>query len=296
MSLRQSLHFVVTHPINRRRLSRGLLDWAAWQAKSRLQPGPHVCTWIAGTHLWARRGETGITGSLYAGLHEFEDMAFALHVLRPQSLFVDVGANAGSYSVLAAGVAGSRVIALEPVPATYSRLVANLELNALTDRVRALNVAAGSADGALAFTSDSDVMNHAVTAADNTSESIVVPVSRIDDVLASETPELVKVDVEGYEYAVIDGGPKCFSAAGANCVLVELNGSGARYGWGDEQVAQLLFAAGYSTYAYEPFTRKLELRGREVRAEGNTLFIRDAQRAQALVSQAPRFSIKGVML
>jgi FkbM family methyltransferase len=255
-----------------------------------------VQPWIAGTRLWARRGETGITGNLYAGLHEFEDMAFALHVLRPDSLFVDVGANAGSYSVLAAGVAGSRVLALEPVPGTFARLVANLELNGLTERVRALNVAAGSAEGALAFTSGSDVTNHALHPSEADSGSIVVPVSRIDDVLAGEVPELVKVDVEGYEYAVIDGGPFCFSSAGANSVLVELNGSGERYGWRDAQVAELLFAAGYSTYAYEPFTRRLQSRGRELRNAGNTLFIRDVQRAQALVGQAPRFKVKGVTL
>ena len=37
------------------------------------------------------------------GLFEFEEMVFVLHALRPSSLFVDVGANVGFYTVLAGG-------------------------------------------------------------------------------------------------------------------------------------------------------------------------------------------------
>lgn len=46
---------------------------------------------------------TGATGNWYCGLQEYEDMSFVLHALRPGDLFVDVGANIGSYSILAAG-------------------------------------------------------------------------------------------------------------------------------------------------------------------------------------------------
>jgi FkbM family methyltransferase len=42
-------------------------------------------------------------------------MAFVLHLLRPDHKFVDVGANVGSYTVLAAGAVGAEVICIEPV-------------------------------------------------------------------------------------------------------------------------------------------------------------------------------------
>ena len=70
-----------------------------------------------------RHGETGLTGNLYAGLHEFADMAFVMHALRPTDLFVDIGANAGSYTILACAVAKARGCAFEPLPSTYRRLV-----------------------------------------------------------------------------------------------------------------------------------------------------------------------------
>ncbi len=63
-----------------------------------------IVHWIGGTRLAARRGMTGLTGNIYAGLHEFADMAFLLHFLRPSDLFADVGANVGSYTILASGV------------------------------------------------------------------------------------------------------------------------------------------------------------------------------------------------
>ncbi len=38
-------------------------------------------------------GTTGATGNVYCGLHEFEDMALLLHILRKVDRFVDIGAN-----------------------------------------------------------------------------------------------------------------------------------------------------------------------------------------------------------
>jgi tRNA G37 N-methylase Trm5 len=49
-------------------------------------------------------------------LGEFEEMAFVMHFLRSGELFVDVRANVGAFTVLAAGVAGAEVRAFEPNP------------------------------------------------------------------------------------------------------------------------------------------------------------------------------------
>jgi hypothetical protein len=64
---------------------------------------PVVVPFVGDTRLLVARGMRGATGNVYVGLHEFEEMAFALHALRPSSRFIDVGANVGSYTVLAAG-------------------------------------------------------------------------------------------------------------------------------------------------------------------------------------------------
>ena len=43
----------------------------------------------------------GVTGNVYCGLHDFAEMSFMLHLLRAGDLFADIGANVGSYTVLA---------------------------------------------------------------------------------------------------------------------------------------------------------------------------------------------------
>lgn len=55
--------------------------------------GAIVYDWVNGAKFLVRNSETGLTGNVYTGLHEFADMAFVLHVLRPADLFVDVGAT-----------------------------------------------------------------------------------------------------------------------------------------------------------------------------------------------------------
>jgi hypothetical protein len=50
-----------------------------------------IVNWIGGTRFAAKRGMTGVAGNIYAGLHEFGDMAFMLHFLRAGDLLADVG-------------------------------------------------------------------------------------------------------------------------------------------------------------------------------------------------------------
>jgi hypothetical protein len=97
------VRFVWNHPMNRSARLAALGRVIRWQLASRLVLGPIALPFINGTYLFATRGMTGATGNWYCGLHEYEDMPFVLHNLKSGDLFVDVGANIGSYSILAAG-------------------------------------------------------------------------------------------------------------------------------------------------------------------------------------------------
>lgn len=106
-NLFRSVRFVWNHPLNRSARFAALGRVIRWQIASRLVPGPIALPFVKDTYLFATRGMTGATGNWYCGLHEYEDMSFVLHTLKPGDLFVDVGANIGSYSVLAAGGGGT---------------------------------------------------------------------------------------------------------------------------------------------------------------------------------------------
>lgn len=73
-----------------------------WQLGSRLLGSRVVVPFVDGSWLLVGTGMHGATGNVYVGLMEFEDMAFVLHLVCEGDEFLDVGANMGVYSILAA--------------------------------------------------------------------------------------------------------------------------------------------------------------------------------------------------
>ena len=120
--------------------------------------------WIEKLILPIKQGDNGLTGNYYLGLHEFEDMAFAIHILRENDSFVDVGANLGSYSLLASGASKAFSFAYEPVPSTYSKLKQNIIINSLSNKVSTSMIAITSPNNVasgkpIRFSTDKGAMN-----------------------------------------------------------------------------------------------------------------------------------------
>lgn len=285
----RTARFVWSHPLNRGGRLRAIARLLRWQAVSRVARGPVVLPFVDGTRLVAAPGMHGATGNWYCGLHEPGEMGFVLHALRPGELFVDVGANVGSYTVLAAGAVGARVIAVEPVRAAFDALARNVAANGLEARVRCLQCGVAAATGALAFTQDRDCANRVATAFD-TAATVVVPVRTLDEICGDETPTLVKVDVEGFEREVVAGGARTLAAPGLLGVVMETNGSGARYGSGRAPGALVsaMRERGFGAYEYDPVARML----RAVhRGESNTIFVRDATTVSGRLRTARRYAL-----
>lgn len=172
-SIYQTLKFIAQHPLSSRRPLSAYWRYARWQIESRLRKEV-VFDWIGGSKLIVRSGMTGATGNIYCGLHEFVDMAFLLHVPRPGDLFVDVGANIGSYTVLASAVCGARSIAIELDPGTVQSLRRNIEVNHIKDRVKVVEAAVGGAAGSLRFTVGQDTTNRVAASTDLATQEVQV--------------------------------------------------------------------------------------------------------------------------
>lgn len=169
--------------------------------------------------LLVERGMHGATGNIYVGLHEFEEMAFTAHFLRAGDQMVDVGANIGSYSVLAAGVAGADVLACEPIPSTFAWLEANVAANGLQGRVRLLQVAIGAERGLLRMSRTAGAANRVLPQEERNAGSMDVEATTLDDVLGVQSAALIKIDIEGHEAALVRGAGNALARASA--VLIE---------------------------------------------------------------------------
>jgi FkbM family methyltransferase len=287
------LRFILDHPVNRGQPLAALVRFARWQLGSRLIGAAVLHDWVGGSRFVVRRGETGISGNLYTGLHEFADMAFVLHAIRPEDWFFDVGANVGSYTLLACAAGGGHGMAFEPLPETFRRLCDNLALNRLEDRVHACNIGVGAGPGRILFSAALDTMNHAIAPGESAAGAIEVPVLALDEAASGRVPTLMKIDVEGFETPVLQGASATLASTGLKAVIVELNGAGLRYGYDDDALLRQMLDLGFRTYAYDPTSRELtDCQGRR-NTEGNTLFVRDLAFIQARLRDAPPFEVLG---
>lgn len=279
-SLREIARFLATHPLSRDAPLAGWAQFLAWQARSRLSR-EIVAPWIEGQKLVVRRGMTGATGNLYVGLHEFEEMGFLLHFLRPQDLFLDIGANVGSYTVLASGVCGARTIAFEPDPLSMARLARNVGVNALETRVDIRAVALGESSGEAAFTIDRDTMNRLALPTDTDTQAVAL--STLDAQIGVAAPSLMKLDVEGFEAQVLRGASQTLRRESLQAIIIETV---------SPESLVLLSDAGFTQARYNPFQRALT-RGAGAPGALNALFIRDWDDVAARVASARAISVFG---
>ncbi len=265
MSLLNLAKFVATHPLTKNHKLETLLRFAQWQIGSRLAPGAVVYEWVKGAKFIVRTGDTGFTMNIYTGLQDFSDMAFVLHVLRDCDFFIDVGANVGSYTILACAAIGARGYAFEPVPGTCQRLRENILLNHLENRVQCLNIGIGREQGSMHFTSSLGATNHALAMGERPDNAVSVAVSTLDAVLRDETPAIVKIDVEGFETPVLEGALATLKKRTLHSVIIELNGSGRRYGFDESTILGIMFDHGFKAYSYDPMDRVLiDLHGKNL--------------------------------
>jgi FkbM family methyltransferase len=296
MPLLSTLAFIANHPLNKGRKASALANYFRWQIGSRLVPGQIIYKWINGSRIIIRRGETGVTGNLYCYLHDFADMGYLLHVLGPDDLFVDIGANVGSYTILACAAKGAKGICFEPVPSTFERLMDNLRINNLVERVEARNIGLSDREDDLVFTTGEDTTNHIVGGDEQASSAVRVQVLPLDTILRGRAPSMLKIDVEGFEMRVLAGAHQVLGKEGLHSVIMELNGSGRRYGFTDAQIITHMSEFGFSPFRYDPFKRELSSVDAEDCRSGNTLFIRGSRAMQKRLKQAPRILIGSVWL
>lgn len=275
------LTYLRNHPISGRHPWRALMRAAAWQARSRVQSTARY-PWIAGATLVMSRGMTGATGAVYYGLHEFPDMALLIHLLGPQDLFVDAGANVGSYTVLASRVCGSRSISIEPDPVARQSLQRNAAHNGIEHLIETAPVAVGATDGQVRFTQGLDTVNRVAT--DDAGASRIVEMRTLDSIVGYRVPVLIKIDVEGYEEHVIRGAQRTLAKPSLLALELETVSTATE---------ELLRDSGFERASYDPFTRTLVPPTKKF-GECNALFVRDRSEIAARVKAAVRRSIYGV--
>jgi FkbM family methyltransferase len=171
--------------------------------------------------------------------------------LKPGDVVFDVGANVGLYTVLLAKVVGDggQVIAFEPGSEAYATLRENLELNSLRN-VRCFRKALGERSGQASLYSG-EVIGGAslVPAHKGGGPGEVVDIVGGDQLVLGEKlrlPRAVKIDVEGYEYAVIQGLRRTLADHACELVCCEVHPARLPADARPEMIVDLLRSVGFS--------------------------------------------------
>ena len=256
VNLIKLLKFVWKHPSNRNFKISAILRVLRWQIASRLMPSLIALPYYNKTYLFGKKGMTSASNAWYCGLYEYEEMNFLFDHLDHNDLFLDVGANIGAYTILAASKR-SNVIAVEPIPSSFEILKKNISLNGFNDSVEIFNVAISDKGENLNFSNNLDALNHVIVKGEKYSDTINIPAVQLDQVLNGRVPNFIKIDVEGFESKVINGAERIFSHNDLKCIIIELIGGGKNYGFDEDVLHQKLLNYGFSTYTYFPFVQIL---------------------------------------
>jgi FkbM family methyltransferase len=152
----------------------------------------------------------------FDGCHEKKSMqifASIVENLNPKVVW-DIGANSGTYGVLTKALQPDcEVIFFEPIPKAVEMIKANLRLNGFQERVFEIAIGDFEGEGEIFFEKGYDFAT-SVTVNRNTvpdglvSEALKIGVRRLDSLIEEQslnTPELIKLDVETFEYEVLKG-------------------------------------------------------------------------------------------
>lgn len=163
------------------------------------------CT-VGGVELLADAADAAVTPGLRAGDYEPHLTAVFERHCRPGMTVVDVGANLGYYSLLAARLVGAagRVVALEPNSENCRLLLSSLRLGGVRN-VEVIPVACDTMTGWAYYSTHVGSNGGLVDDGDLLGRpGVVVPTFRLDDVVTGPV-HLLKLDVEGAEGRVVQG-------------------------------------------------------------------------------------------
>ncbi|KAG7667881.1 hypothetical protein NADE_002480 [Nannochloris sp. 'desiccata'] len=200
--------------------------------------------------------------SVFTHITQLDSFAREMNLDRSEVYFVDIGANLGTFS-LGVAAAGFKVIAIEAMSVNQFALSMSLCANiGMSETVTLLSVALGKEAGqCTVFSARHNVLDGTIRCGEAGETELlhqgmvkrqIVNVARLDDLLEEWLPALqnrvgaFKMDTEGFEPWVIQGGKKFFSTVRPPFLQLEVSTmSDAATGISSTQMLEALAGLGY---------------------------------------------------
>ena len=247
------------HEVGRRRRR------ARWHAQQ--QKVKHFDTRIQSGVLMRLFLDDQLSQFIYCEDFEWQEREFLNSFLGPGDVFVDMGANIGLFTVIAAHLVGQtgQVYGFEPFSKNFNRLLENVQLNGFTN-VSCHHTAVADQQGEATLAAPLDGLGawsscaHPIAGHQFTTETVAaVPWDQFaqeHDLVDRVT--MMKIDVEGWETRVLTGGAQTLARAEAPVLQVEFTEQAARSaGSSCQKLYQSLEGLGYRMFMYDAKSSQL---------------------------------------
>lgn len=191
-------------------LKRGAFRPMLSRLLNALRAGPLDVKYQGAAFRLYHQGSATERGALLNPDYNIEELQFLRAHVAQGGVFVDVGANVGTYALALARDVGEtgKVIAVEPHPVTHARLAFNTAASGYS-QVKLVQAACGAEDGELLIETDGDNLGAShIVSGDVSGKAIRVPSLRLQRILQEAAViqvDALKIDVEGYEDRVLTG-------------------------------------------------------------------------------------------
>jgi FkbM family methyltransferase len=198
---------------------------------------------------------------IYCNDFELAERYFLNAFLKKGDVFVDVGANIGLFTIIAAYRVGKfgKIYSFEPTLETYNRLNENIKLNNFNN-VYSYQIALSDIESEKLFFQSMDGYDAWNSLAQPIAGQVfvkqTVQCKRLDDFAGTnnfkDNITMIKIDVEGWETNVIKGAVQILSRKNAPVLLIEFTDEAAKSaGSSCKKLYQLLKTFGYQMYSYD---------------------------------------------
>lgn len=184
---------------------------------------------------------------------EWHELQCLQYRLRPNETFVDVGANLGLWTLVAASTvgAGGKVFSFEPNPTTFRKLAANIARHEQGAIVTAFPQAVSRENGSVSFHCAAEHNLSAIADAPGSGDTVSVVAVSLDSALCGVKVAGIKIDTEGHEIATLEGASRTIEES-SPWLIVEFNTTLlASPVLGDWPVYRHLVSLGYRPFTYQ---------------------------------------------
>jgi FkbM family methyltransferase len=287
--------YIWSHPNCRHQKGESIFKFICWQFYKRLTHRNLDLQLLPDVKIRCYPDSRSAAAVIYCGLYDYDEMNFLLRYLRPEDSFIDIGANVGVYTLLAASkIRYGSIYSFEVFPKNYDRLQENIKLNQFP-QVKTYEIAVSDQTGTIALNiAEGDSMPFITHAAAN--NTITVPTDTLDNLLQNQplaNLTLAKMDIEGAEILALKGALSLLKQQRPRVWILEINDTVSHFGHQKQDLVDFLHSYGYHLYRYSADTHQIIRITLDQKQGNNALaiadsavdFVRDRLAEIALASQ-----------